>query len=60
MNKLIHKMITIIKIKNSIDRCLLTLMRIKQTQVKDISNEYQKWNVLWQLELNSYLYICIS
>lgn len=42
MNKLIHKMITIIKIKNSIDRCLLTLMRIKQTQVKDISNEYQK------------------
>lgn len=35
-------MITIIKIKNSIDRCLLTLMRIKQTQVKDISNEYQK------------------
>lgn len=42
MNKLIHKMITIIKIKNSIDRWELTLMRIKQTQVKDISNEYQK------------------
>lgn len=30
-------------------------MHIKQTQVKDISNEYQKWNVLWQLKYNSYI-----